>query len=386
MSDEQENHASRFQDQRKQSWTQRVTEQVVRLASQPGDTPELKVRKSTGMAVMVGTTPLYFLYGLFYLTVGAATAAYVALVGGACLVLLFFRFLQSGDYFRFMRLSTPVHQLTLLVIHFALGGFTSSAYVFVFILVSLLLVRILDEARYTKYWLGWTVCLVLIAGVGEFLIPHGNQLTAATLTGLTVFNILSFCTMVLVPSQVSAHRIQAINLELAAARDAQLAQRAEHLALTQQALERQTATAEILKVIASSPDDVQPVFDAIAESARRLFGAPGAVVTRVVGDMLHLAASTVTTEAGKEANRAVFPRPLSIPSLHSRAVLTGTPAFSADFETDPEIPLVLKEVARARGHRSMLSVPMLREGVSVGEAAKQPLPTSCASSAARPPT
>jgi len=127
MSDEQENHASRFQDQRKQSWTQRVTEQVVRLASQPGDTPELKVRKSTGMAVLVGATPLYFLYGLFYLTVGAAIAAYVALVGGACLVLLFFRFLQSGDYFRFMRLSTPVHQLTILVIHFALGGFTSSA-------------------------------------------------------------------------------------------------------------------------------------------------------------------------------------------------------------------------------------------------------------------
>ena len=158
----------------------------------------------------------------------------------------------------------------------------------------------------------------------------------------------------------------AVMLEPAQAVQGFAARETESAAELSMALERQTATAEILKVIASSPDDVQPVFDSIAESAKRLFGAHGAAVTRVVGDMLHLAAHTAGTEAGKDAMRSAFPRPLSFPSLHSRAVLSGTPAFSADFETDPATPFMLKEAARAIGYRSMLSVPMLREGVPVG--------------------
>src|SRR5690348_7133561 len=64
-----------------------------------------------------------------------------------------------------------------------------------------------------------------------------------------------------------------------------------------EAREQQAATAEILKIIASSPADVQPVFEAIAESARRLLASHTAVVTRVIGDVVHLAASTADNEA-----------------------------------------------------------------------------------------
>src|SRR5688572_23397415 len=61
-----------------------------------------------------------------------------------------------------------------------------------------------------------------------------------------------------------------------------------------EALEQQIAMAEILKVIAASPSDTQPVFDAIARSARKLLDAHYANVTRLVGDELHLAAYTGT--------------------------------------------------------------------------------------------
>ena len=79
---------------------------------------------------------------------------------------------------------------------------------------------------------------------------------------------------------------------------------------TKQALERQTATAEVLKVIASSPSDVQPVFDAIAASANRLLGGFSTTVIRFVGDALHLVAFTPTNPTADEALQAAFPRPI----------------------------------------------------------------------------
>src|SRR5579859_1940471 len=80
---------------------------------------------------------------------------------------------------------------------------------------------------------------------------------------------------------------------------------------SQEALERQTATADILKVIASSPSDVQPVFDAIASSAKALIGGFSATVVRFVGDTLHLVAFTPTNARADEALQASFPFPLA---------------------------------------------------------------------------
>ncbi len=135
---------------------------------------------------------------------------------------------------------------------------------------------------------------------------------------------------------------------------------------TKEALERQTATAEILKVIASSPSDVQPVFDAIAASAKRLLDGRTAAVTRMLGDTLSLAAFTKTNEADHEMLKSQFSQPLASSNLHSIVLRSGKPAFRSDMENDPEVSPEAKELARAVGYRSVVVVPMLREGVVIG--------------------
>jgi GAF domain-containing protein len=135
---------------------------------------------------------------------------------------------------------------------------------------------------------------------------------------------------------------------------------------TKEALERQTATAEILQVIAASPSDTQPVFDAIARSAQKLLGAHYANVTRVVEGALHLAAHTGTNPAGVESLKKVFPATLAGEGALGRAALSGEPACIADIETDPAYSASFREGARVRGYRSLLAVPMLRDGVSIG--------------------
>ncbi len=134
---------------------------------------------------------------------------------------------------------------------------------------------------------------------------------------------------------------------------------------TQEALERQTATAEILKVISESPTDVQPVFDAIAESANRLVNGFSAAVFRIDGRLVHLAAHTSTSSSGDESLRTMFPRALD-DTFPFTVLSIGQVSLTADVETDPNINEDVRQLARARGWRSRVMVPMVREGVSIG--------------------
>ena len=134
-----------------------------------------------------------------------------------------------------------------------------------------------------------------------------------------------------------------------------------------ESLARQTATGEILKVVSQSPTDVQPVFDAIVHSARRLLSGHGASLSRVVGDNLELAALTTTSEADDMTMRRDFPRPLAgHGGSNSRAVRDRAPVFIIDIQAEPGIPARTRDAASRRGFRSVLSVPLLRDSEALG--------------------
>ncbi len=134
---------------------------------------------------------------------------------------------------------------------------------------------------------------------------------------------------------------------------------------TQQALERQTATADILKVIAASPADVQPVFDAIAASSKRLLDGFSTTVFRLVDGMLHLVAFTATNARADATLTAMFPRPLvEFPAF--AMVSDGRMARIEDTEVDESVPGMMRELARQRGYRAMLFTPLIREGAVLG--------------------
>jgi GAF domain-containing protein len=133
---------------------------------------------------------------------------------------------------------------------------------------------------------------------------------------------------------------------------------------TKEALEQQTATATILSVISSSPTDVQPVFEAIAESSSRLCGGMFSSVYRFDGELIHLVAQHNYPPAAVELSKRLFP---ARPGRHlfvARAILERgvvyVPNVLADTEHFP------RELVQAFGFRSALAVPMLRGGEPIG--------------------
>jgi len=134
---------------------------------------------------------------------------------------------------------------------------------------------------------------------------------------------------------------------------------------TKEALERQTATAGILKVIASSPSDVQPVFEAIVRSANTLVGGFSSTVFRFIDGIGHLKAYTPTTPAADEILRATFPLPVA-DFLPFQMAQAGEATQVADTET---LSNEILGIARARGFRSILFAPMMSDGASIGSIA-----------------
>jgi signal transduction histidine kinase len=136
---------------------------------------------------------------------------------------------------------------------------------------------------------------------------------------------------------------------------------------TKEALDRQTATSEVLKSISRAPFELQPILDTLVENAGRLTGADNAdLIARdggVFRDVAHFGAGSEEYRRGLHEAMAEGYTP-SRGTLVGRTLLERRPVQIVDALDDPEYQL--KELQRAGGFRTLLGVPLLREDEPIG--------------------
>ena len=133
-----------------------------------------------------------------------------------------------------------------------------------------------------------------------------------------------------------------------------------------EALEQQTATADILRVISRSPSDIQPVFDAIVQNAVKLCEGLFGTVLRLDGDRLHLAAHHNLSPAGLQAYREHYPVVVNLRETVASGAILDRRVVQVIDSNDPAVPPRSVAMARATGFRGVVVVPMLRDGEPIG--------------------
>jgi two-component system, NtrC family, sensor kinase len=128
-------------------------------------------------------------------------------------------------------------------------------------------------------------------------------------------------------------------------------------------IERETATGEILRVIASSPTDLQPVFNAVAERAARLCEAKDALIFRIDGNFSQRVARYGSMPGATEGGRRTITRGTPV----GRAIMDRQTIHVHDLKTeiDTEFP-DSETVHDVAGTRTVLAVPLLRGGNAIG--------------------
>jgi two-component system NtrC family sensor kinase len=129
-------------------------------------------------------------------------------------------------------------------------------------------------------------------------------------------------------------------------------------------LEQQTATSDILRVISKSPTDLQPVFDPLLDSAVRLCGATHASLYRLDGDVLHHVAARGAIQGPRPVGMT---GPIPHGTAPGRAILTAETVQVMDAQAEVAgMPPDAQDYVRRAGVRTVLAVPLLREGSPIG--------------------
>lgn len=133
-----------------------------------------------------------------------------------------------------------------------------------------------------------------------------------------------------------------------------------------EALDRETATADILRVISNSPTDTQPVFDAIVQSGSKLFPDAAIAVALPIDGEVHAVAIAETDAARAEAWRRRFPFPLTREYMHGFAILDARVVDLPDVANATDEFKVGAPNFLASGYKAVTMMPLMRGDGAIG--------------------
>jgi signal transduction histidine kinase/CheY-like chemotaxis protein/HPt (histidine-containing phosphotransfer) domain-containing protein len=345
-----------------------ATERFRRYAAGPTDDPDLRQRRSIIVAFMLTGVVVWHSYGMIHFhpareeqdaSVWASAVYVIGDVAGALTALVFLIHAWTRSYPLLFAVYSGILQVSVLMIHLALGGFATSAGILAYGFLPPLMAAFEGSRASLRLWLQTSACMVLLAiaadwGGGR---PRGRAPATMDQATFAAYNLIVFFSLSIALIVACLGQIDAARRGAVAEREARLRESAENLARMREVVRRQQSTATVLKAINESIADPVPVFDTIVECAGELLDSDHvAVFTMAEDGSTHLAAHR---GAIFRSARRLFPlAPGDWPGSLGCKDTRCTQIADLSSMTDPSP--VLAEFLRATGSFSCALMPLVR--------------------------
>jgi signal transduction histidine kinase/CheY-like chemotaxis protein len=165
-----------------------------------------------------------------------------------------------------------VLQVAVLLVHVALGGFATAGGVLAFGFLPAMIAAFENSRCSFRYWARSAAVMVVLAVVAEWLIVEPRNLgpTLEIASAYAAYNLVVFCGLSIGFIYLCLRQLQDARAEAVAEREARLKESAANLFKAGEMLQRQQATAAVMKTINASVADPQPVFESIVNCAAEL--------------------------------------------------------------------------------------------------------------------
>jgi signal transduction histidine kinase len=372
-----------------------LTLKFARYAGDPGDDAELRKRKGIIVAFLVGGVFVWYSYAVltsslldFVFDRAAALYAQRAMLGpseedllrvemhdrrlnlsklsflaGTLSALALLAHARVRRFSLLFGVCGAVLQVSVLLVHVALGGFATAGGVLAFGFLPAMMAAYENSKCSFRSWVRAAIAMLVLALVAEFTVVKPRSL-GPTLeivsAAYAAYNLVVFCGLSIGFIFLCLRQLQDARREAVAEREARLKESAANLVTAREMLQRQEATAAVMRTINESVANPRPVFESIVECAGRLLESDQIAVYAMEDhgliQMMH--------HRGPLFDRVSGLFPISKDAWSQRLLDDQYKTFQiADVAAMPSPPAILAQALALVGNFSCAFIPLLRPGV-----------------------